>query len=146
MKIRPPIIALFYLLAALGVNYLSSATKIISSPYNLIGVILIGAGIFLLLWAAWQFSKKNTTRNPFGVPVVLITTGPFLFTRNPMYLGMTLNLLGIAFLVGTIPFLFTPLAFILTIQSFFIPLEEKKLEKIFGKEYLGYKDRVRRWL
>ena len=59
---------------------------------------------------------------------------------------MSVLLLGIAVLVGSLPVLLVPLVFFLTMNAVFIPMEEERLERLFGQEYLAYKHRVRRWL
>ena len=107
------------------------------------GLLVYGilAGIFLTLRAARLFLEKGTTHNPYGVPSVLLTIGPFSFSRNPMYLGMTLILLGAAVFVGAVLMFLSPIAFFLTINQFFIPREEKKrrwniLQKLMEKNTL----------
>lgn len=99
-----------------------------------------------MIWAVQLFKKKETTHDPTETPTALVTTGPYLFTRNPMYLGMTSILLGIALFIGTIPLFLAPIAFVITINATFIPREEKILENFFGREYLEFKNKVRRWL
>ncbi len=69
-----------------------------------------------------------------------------LISRNPMYLGMLMMLIGSSFLVGTIPSLFAPVAFFLIIDKVFIPYEEEKLVETFGAEYSYYAQKVRRWI
>lgn len=144
-KIKPPYIALFYLALAVILNYILPKVKIISS-FNFIGIVISLLGLFLVVWAFKMFKRQDTPRSPFKKPTSLVIKGPFLFTRNPMYLGVTLFLLGIAVFIGTIPMFLAPLAFFFTIKILFIPFEEDKMEKIFGKEYGDYKKRVRRWV
>jgi protein-S-isoprenylcysteine O-methyltransferase Ste14 len=63
-----------------------------------------------------------------------------------MYLGMTLTLLGLAILSGSVAALASPLVFALIMQVKFIPLEERALERVFGEQYAAYRARVRAWL
>ena len=146
IRIKPPFIALYYLLVFIILNKLIPGTKIIFSPFNLFGIIISILGFFLIFWAAFSFKKEDTPKNPFKKPTSLVIRGPFLLTRNPMYIGLTLILIGISIYVGTIVLFLAPLLFFITIHSFFIPYEENKLVKIFGKDYLHYKKRVRRWI
>jgi len=146
MKIRPPLIAIFYLLVAIGLDYFLSTKKIIFSPYNLFGILIIIGGITLMVTAVLLFKKEGTPKNPFEKPKAIVTSGPYRFTRNPMYVGVALISLGIAFLFGSYIMFLAPLAFILTINSTFIPREEKIMEKLFGQKYLDYKKKIRRWL
>ncbi len=146
MRIRPPLLAGLYLLAAMGLNYLVPGTTIIDSPYHLLGALVLGAGIVIAVWALRLFKRRGTPHNPFALPSALVTTGPFRFSRSPMYLGVTLVLLGIALLVGALPLFLVPLGFAITMHVAYIPREERNLERQFGQEYLDYKNRVRRWL
>ena len=63
-----------------------------------------------------------------------------------MYLGITIALMGIAIVVGSLPMLIAPVGFFAIINMVFIPYEERRLEQIFGEEYIDYKRQVRRWL
>ena len=143
-KIKLPFIALFYLAVAIVSDKLFPSEKILS--YNSLGFIVMVLGLSLLIWSGTLFKSHGTPRSPFKIPKTLVLKDPFLYTRNPMYVAMTLVLLGIAVSVGTTIMFFAPIAFIVTIRILFIPYEEDKLEKIFGKEYLDYKKKVRRWV
>lgn len=146
MRIYPPIIAGIYLLVFLLLNNFFPSANIFYYPYNLLGFLILGGGLFLMIWAGGLFKKQGTTHNPYGTPAKLVTQCPFSFSRNPMYLGLTIILLGMTVLVGSVLLFFLPLVFVLTINTTFIPREEKKLEQIFAQQYLDYKNRVRRWL
>ncbi len=76
----------------------------------------------------------------------MITSGLFKISRNPIYLGMLLILLGEAILLGSIITFIFPLLFIISTNVAVIPIEEKMLEKRFGKKYLDYKNKVGRWI
>ena len=125
MKIRPPFIAIYYLIIAIGLNYFIPSKKLILAPYNLIGILIIIGGITLMVTAVLLFKKEGTPKNPFEKPKAIVTSGPYRFTRNPMYVGVTMVSLGIAVYLGTIIMFLAPLAFFLTINSTFIPREEK---------------------
>jgi len=146
IRIHPPIIAGIYLLLALGLNYFSPNVKIIHPPFNFFGIGITVGGLVSMISAFRLFKKKGTTHNPHGRSTVLVTSGPFSFSRNPMYLGLSFVLLGIAVFMGTISLFLAPLAFLWTINAVIIPREERKLAKIFGQKYLDYKSHVRRWL
>lgn len=146
LKIKPPFIALFYLLLSIVLNFVLPGAKVIFFPYSPLGILVAISGFFLIFWAGFYFEKKGTPRNPFKKPTSLVVEGPFHFTRNPMYAGLTLTLLGIAVSVGTIPVFLAPIAFFFTISILFVPYEEKRMTRLFGKEYLQYKKRVRRWI
>jgi protein-S-isoprenylcysteine O-methyltransferase Ste14 len=102
--------------------------------------------IGLILWAALLFKRAGTNIRPFLPSTALVLSGPYRFTRNPMYLGMAGTLLGAGVFMGSItPFVVIP-AFMALITERFIVREEEKLEAAFGREYLDYKARVWRWL
>jgi len=146
IEVKPPIIALCYLMAALAAHFLLRSPRIISSDFIFLGFFIWVAGL-LLMHAGWKaFRKAGTPLRPTEKPTSFVTEGPFRFTRNPMYLGMTFMLLGIAVGVGSVPLLVVPIVFFFTMNGVFIPYEERKLEEIFQKEYLDYKSRVRRWI
>jgi protein-S-isoprenylcysteine O-methyltransferase Ste14 len=145
LRIRPPVIAGIYLLLAWVLDRILHLPRIIAWPYRLLGLVVLAAGISLMGWALRAFAARGTTHDVHGTPTALVSSGPFSFSRNPMYVGLSAALSGIGILIGTIPFLLVPIVFLLTMNALFIPLEEKKLASIFGQEYLDYKRRVRRW-
>ncbi len=122
--------------------------QLIAMPWNKLGLALIAGALMLDLSSLFLFIKRKTTPNPFSPENAskLVTSGMYRFTRNPMYVGLALLLTGWAIYLGSLsPFLLIPLfVVVLTVQQI-IP-EEKILEEKFGKEYLDYKQSVRRWL
>ena len=106
----------------------------------------MGASLGFGLWARLLFVQVGTTVKPFQESSELVILGPFHVTRNPMYLSMTVLLLGLAVLLGSLtPFFVIPL-FVLIINRRFIPAEESMLERRFGESYRNYQQRVRRWI
>jgi protein-S-isoprenylcysteine O-methyltransferase Ste14 len=146
-RFRPPFIALGLVLAAWIVDAVGEPARIVPWPWAWLGVLGIAAGMGLANSAIRLFRRIGTTHDVREAPTRLVLTGPYRFTRNPMYLGITLILLGIGVLVGTWPFLvLPPLGFVLAMTLFFIPREERILERAFGEEYQAFRRRVRRWL
>lgn len=144
--VRPPVLAGVYLLAATALHVLVPAQPSIPASIRPLGLVVAGLGVFLTARSLRLFAQRGTTHNPYGTPSALVETGPFRFSRNPMYLGLTLVLLGIAVMAGAPLLLLAPLVFFLTMHAVFIPSEERALEGSLGPEYLAYKRRVRRWL
>jgi protein-S-isoprenylcysteine O-methyltransferase Ste14 len=104
------------------------------------------AGLVPGLSAVRSFFRHKTTLIPGGVSSHLVTEGVYRFTRNPMYVGMTVVLAGAAMLFGSLtPWLLVPL-FVLAIDRDVIPFEEAVLVAAFGEEYRHYQSRVRRWI
>ena len=93
-----------------------------------------------------MFKKSKTTVKPHKNPTSLEVLGPFRVSRHPMYLGMSAILLGVAIILGSIITFVIPIFFVMLMEIMFIPFEEKNLEKAFGKKYLDYKMKVRRWI
>jgi protein-S-isoprenylcysteine O-methyltransferase Ste14 len=140
------VIAALLTAAAVGADMALGDTRVVHWPWRWIGLAFLPTGVCLAAWALRCFAARGTTHNPFGAASALVTTGPFRFTRNPMYLGVTLILLGIGLLMGTLPLLLVPVAFFLTMAIAFVPREERALEAAFGEEFRSWRARVRRWL
>ena len=145
-KIMPPTYFLICLVMAFILNFLFPGLKIILVPYNFFGIPLIFLGITVAIWADQLFKRKKTTVKPFEESSVLVTKGPFRFSRHPMYLGFVLVLFGLALGLGNVIVFLSPIAMFIVFELLFIPHEEKSLEETFGKDYLEYKKRVRKWL
>jgi protein-S-isoprenylcysteine O-methyltransferase Ste14 len=127
-------------------HYLVPVTMVVVRPYSYLGAVVMSLGLGVMTWASMRFRKEGTGFQLRGGGSVLVTSGPFRFSRNPMYLGMLIWLIGLAVLLGSlIAFLFPVLLFLLA-NFLFIPLEERRLEQVLGEQYAGYKRRVRRWL
>src|SRR5262245_46044896 len=142
----PPVYFLVALLLMGFFHRVAPWARLLEAPYRYAGIVLIGLALCLILWAAFLFRRAGTNIRPFMPSTALVMDGPYRFTRNPMYLGMAGILLGAAVYMGSItPFVVIP-AFMALISERFIMPEEAKLEATFGREYLDYKARVRRWL
>ncbi|MFH1448382.1 MAG: isoprenylcysteine carboxylmethyltransferase family protein [Candidatus Micrarchaeota archaeon] len=144
--ITPPTYFVALLLFSVGSHVVVPIKEIIQPPYTYSGGMLIAFGILLNIWADTLFKKMGTTVKPHENPSRLITQGPFRISRHPMYLGMASILLGVAVLLGSVITFACPIIFVVVMERMFIPHEEKNIERIFEKEYLKYKRKVRRWI
>ena len=90
--------------------------------------------------------KKYQTTLTFEEASFLITEGIFSKTRNPMYLGMFMLLLGLGISFMNLFSIITAIAFVMLLHMYFIPREEKHMLELFGKDYLNYKHNVKRWV
>lgn len=127
-------------------HFILPIVKFIHYPFNLISLIPFAFGINSSIWGHFTYKKLNTTIEPYEKSTLLITDGLYKYTRNPIYLGMLAILFGFSLFLGTIGVFIAPVGFFITINTIFIPYEEKDLEETFGKSYLGYKHRIKRWL
>lgn len=118
---------------------------------RLIGVTPAGAAIFaagaiIAGWGWWIFRRARTTTVPGRKSSTLVTWGPYQFTRNPMYLGLTVAYLGEAGILKQVwPVALLPLV-VAYVNSIVIPVEEAKLTEVFQGEYEQYRGKVRRWI
>ena len=110
-----------------------------------LGIILVAFG-FIGMAGVLAFRRAGTSPNPWRPTTSLVLTGPYRWTRNPMYVGMTLLYLGTTAWVNTVwPLI--PLPFILLVmQRGVIAREEAYLDARFGDDYRSYKGKVRRWI
>jgi protein-S-isoprenylcysteine O-methyltransferase Ste14 len=118
------------------------------SGWNLLGYVPVAAGAALLLWvAASGFSRCRDLPERVPVdwsPALLMTGGPYAFSRHPMYAGELALWLGWAVLYGSMPVLIG-FAFLAALVGLLAPREERALEARFGEAYRRYKARVPRW-
>jgi protein-S-isoprenylcysteine O-methyltransferase Ste14 len=145
-KIVPPLYMLLALLAMVGLHVALPLARIVIPPLSYVGLVPLFFGIVITSSAARAFSRAGTPIRPFERSTKLVTGGLYRYTRNPMYLGLTLILAGTWLLLGTASALLPIAVFIWIIQEGFIRGEERFLDEIFGEEYRGYKNRVRRWI
>jgi len=111
-----------------------------------LGLALLAAAFVHAASGVALFLTSRTTIVPHHRSSALVTRGAYRWTRNPMYVGLTLAYLGIAAMLGSLwalPLLAVPLY---VVHVHVIPMEERQLEEVFGDSYRQYKTRVRRWL
>ena len=150
LELKIPPVAVVLLMAALmwlaswampAFGFELPARVFLSATVAVAGLIVSGFGIA-------SFRQARTTVNPLKPESAssLVVSGIYRLTRNPMYLGFLLVLLGWAlFLSNALALLFLPL-FILYMNRFQIEPEEKALHSLFGQQFLAYASQVRRWL
>ena len=144
------VLPLTYLLIAIVVmaafHFVLPMTQVVPGLWRLIGLLPLAGGVGLNLMADKALHQANTTVKPFEASTTLITTGAFQISRHPMYLGFVLILIGLAILLGSlIPYLVISI-FAILMDRVFIQVEERMLKEQFGRTWLDYKARVRRWI
>jgi protein-S-isoprenylcysteine O-methyltransferase Ste14 len=110
------------------------------------GSLLVAAGIWLNIAAERRFRGSGVGVCPFSQTPALITDGPYRITRNPMYLGLVLLLLGTAFLTGVMANAWTAAAYAAWIHKSYVMPEEDFLRRLFGADFNQYAARTPRWL
>lgn len=145
-RIPPPLIAMLCVL----IIFLSKSIfpSFVFSYKLQLGIFVSTVGFLLLIISIKSFIDNKTTINPLNLKksTYLVTSGVFRFSRNPMYLGMLLFLLGTAIILNIIGGLIISILFIFYMNFFQIIPEEKALQNLFGKNYRNYRKTVRRWI
>lgn len=110
--------------------------------------LLGGLGVAFALAGAWSFHRARTTVNPVRPETssVLVVSGIYRFTRNPMYVGFLCILIGWALFLSSGYALVLAALFVAYMNRFQIRPEERALERLFGGAYRQYSSRVRRWV
>ena len=148
MRIPVPWVFMLAYVAALALQLVAPVVIPQSSAFmiRITGAVLLAIGLLLALSALGLFRGKSTTTVPFETPSTLVTSGPYRFTRNPMYVGLSLIYLGVE---GTRlevwPAIALPLV-LLYVNFLVIPAEESRLRAAFGEPYVKYQELVGRWL
>jgi len=144
--IHPPLVMLVHLLAAFLLNWILLLPVAFPKPLEWVGYAFVFVGLGFALSAVSQFGKMHTTLDPHGSVKAIVTSGPYRFSRNPIYLGFVCTLIGLPLALGNIwGALLSPLLMV-ALYRLVIKHEEAYLEDKFKDVYTGYKSRVRRWL
>ena len=146
IKFYPPLLTLLLIMTMLALHYTLPQPLLISPPFNALGFVLIAGGVSMNLWSAWWFKNNQTTIDPHGNAIYLAQEGLYRVSRNPMYLGMFITLLGVSIYLGSLVSFLAPPLFVWIVTLRFISREEQALLDCFGDEYVQYKARVRRWI
>lgn len=146
LKIPPPIV---FIIVASGMWAAAKLGPLVSVPAGqIVGTFLMIAGLAFNIAAIITVRRAKTTFNPLRpeTTTALVSTGLFGLSRNPMYLGMLIVLLGWAFYLSSLVAFIGPVVFVLYITRFQIIPEERVLSSLFGARFTEYKAKVRRWI
>jgi|TARA_B100002019_G_C21088097_1_gene507193 protein-S-isoprenylcysteine O-methyltransferase Ste14 len=143
--IPPPIVTIVFLFV---IFFTKDIFRFSIELPTLLGYITIVAGLIIIFVAAKQFKAANTTINPTKPETasVLVSNGVFSYSRNPMYLGMLIIIIGFSIIHNLIAIIvFMPLWIIYMINFQIIP-EEEAMKILFKEEFLNYSKKTRRWI
>lgn len=130
----------------LGLDRAFPLFRLFSPSLASFGFVPMVLGVLLILVAAGLFKWRKTTVNPFGEPAVVVHEGVYRVSRNPMYLGMLLVLVGFGVWLGNVLTLLLAPGFVWVMTRWYILREEQLLESRFGEQYRAYRRQVRRWI
>lgn len=147
IRLPPPVLYLAALLTGIVLNALWAMSPLPGSWRYILGSLLIGVAGLLITPVLRRFRRAGTPFSDFGKPAsVLITDGPYRFSRNPSYVSLTLLYLGVGTILNNGWALLLILPVLLVMDLRVVRKEERHLETKFGEDYLRYKAAVRRWL
>lgn len=117
-----------------------------TATMEMLGTILLILGFIMMIWGMLTFARAKTAILPIHAASRIVDHGPYSFTRNPMYVGMSLAYFGGAFVMNSVWALILFPFVIALLLRLVIAREERYLSNAFGKDYDNYRQRVRRWL
>jgi protein-S-isoprenylcysteine O-methyltransferase Ste14 len=144
--VHPPIVALMFIVIAYFLGRFVPLAFAAPEILRYIGLVLTFVGFLLGIGAFLEFRKARTTLDPHGSARQLVTSGIYRFTRNPIYLGFLLMVIGIPLNSGLYWGIVVAPFYVFLMYRLIIQHEEAYLERKFGKAYTGYTSRVRRWV
>lgn len=147
---RPPLFLVIALVVALVLDWLTGlsflAAPSFASLQFWVGLLVAAGGIALAVTGFQEFKRAGTNVDPFEPALKLVTTGPYRFMRNPMYLGMVLLLLGLSLMLSLEwGLILTPILWV-AFDRLVVVREEAYLSQKFGEPYRAFLTRTRRWL
>jgi protein-S-isoprenylcysteine O-methyltransferase Ste14 len=145
--IRPPLAWGLAVIAGLALNWLVPLPFLPADlPADWLGAVVFVLALALFAWAIVTITRAGSNVPTNRPTTTIVESGPYRFTRNPIYLGMFLGLTGLAIAFDNLWLLMMLVLFALVIRYGVVPREEAYLERKFGNVYGSYRTRVRRWL
>jgi protein-S-isoprenylcysteine O-methyltransferase Ste14 len=145
--IRPPLAWALAVLAGLVLDWLAPLPFLPEDwPAGLLGAVVFVLALAVAIWAIDTMTRAGTNVPTNRPTTAIVESGPYRFTRNPIYLGMFGGLIGLGIAFDNPWLLLLMALFALVIRYGVVAREEVYLERMFGDAYRGYRRRVRRWL
>ena len=146
VPVPPPLLYLAALLTGIALDCLWPPALLPGSWGYAAGAIFVAASFSIMPSVLMRFRRAGTPLDVRKPATALITDGPYRFSRNPIYVSMTLLYAGLAFLLGNGWVLILAVPVLLVMDLWVVRREERHLEAKFGEDYRRYKAAVRRWL
>ncbi|MBD2308962.1 isoprenylcysteine carboxylmethyltransferase family protein [Chroococcidiopsis sp. FACHB-1243] len=144
--VRPPFVYLGAIALGLLLHFVWSVPLVSLAVNGPLGGTTVLVAVVLFLWAVSTFRTAGTPVPGNRPTTTIVHTGPYRYSRNPIYLSFSLLQLGVAFWVNSLWLLVTLIPAVALMSFVVIPREEHYLESRFPSDYLPYKASVRRWL
>ncbi|GAA0537692.1 protein-S-isoprenylcysteine O-methyltransferase Ste14 [Rhizomicrobium palustre] len=135
--------------AGMGLDAMLIDTHLWLLPWALAifaGFALIAVGLAFALWGAEGFFRRSAEFRTYRGTTVLVTDGAHGYSRNPMYLGLAMSLLGLGIACRALTLIIAALALFLYLDRYVIPREESYLARRFGEDFEDYRARIRKWI
>lgn len=142
----PPVVYLAFFALGMGLNYVWPLAPLTSGPRYPLGFALVAGGVLLIARAMVQFRRAGTHLEPYKPTIALVTDGVFRWSRNPIYVALSLIYVGIGVIANNGWILILLLPLLVVMRYGVIAREERYLERKFGETYRRYKATVHRWL
>jgi protein-S-isoprenylcysteine O-methyltransferase Ste14 len=145
--IHPPIALAIALVLAFALNWFWPQPFVPPAiPHIQLGVLLVIGMLLIIRWAAVTFRKARTNILTSQAATTIVATGPFAFSRNPIYVAALIGMAGATIAFDSLWFIAALVVIWIVLRYGVIAREESYLERKFGAPYLDYKSKVRRWL
>jgi protein-S-isoprenylcysteine O-methyltransferase Ste14 len=145
--VRPPLVLGLAVVAGFALDWLLPLPFLPHGlPAGRLGATVLVFGLALFVWAIVTITRAGSSVPTNRPTTTIVERGPYRFTRNPIYLGMLLGLIGLAIAFDSLWLLLMLVPFALTVRYGVVAREEAYLERKFGDVYRSYRARVRRWL
>src|SRR5215212_11105430 len=145
-NVHPPLVALLFIMIAYFLGRFVPLPFLVPPILRNIGLLVTFIGFLFGIGALLEFRKARTTLDPHGSSKRIVSSGVYRFSRNPIYLGFLLMVVGLPLTSGLYWGIIVAPFYIIMMNRLVIQHEEAYLEKKFGKTYTSYTSQVRRWL
>lgn len=144
MKMLPPTLVLQHVVIGLVLNWFIPVSY--GWGFGIIGLFLLWFAYSIIGWSKKLFAEAGTEIAPNQPTTAIVTTGPYSISRNPIYLGFVIGLIGLSFVAGAPIMTLMALPLYYLLDSRVIAPEEEFMEDEFGQDYIDYKATTRRWI